>query len=313
MTKQAFDLYQDITDRIIASIEEGVIPWRKPWDPNSGYCGLPQNAVSKRTYGGVNVLLLWQQEMKHGYKHSKWLSFKNITEMGGNVRKGEKATRIMFWKPMVRDKTDANGNVIFNDDGEAVQEHFGITKAFNVFNIEQCEGLPEQLYKNPIHLKPLEAYQAVECVQHIVKGMDVGLQMGQSNSAFYSPREDKICLPAVGAFFSEEDFAATLLHELTHATGAEYRLNRIGITSASRKNKEQYAFEELVAELGSAFCGASLGLTTVFENHASYIDHWLKVLKSDKKAIFQAAKLAREATEYMLERRSLEENMKESA
>lgn len=291
-----FDLYQDITNRIIEAIESGTVPWRKPWDINNGCCALPINAVSKRPYSGVNVLLLWAAEMKNGYTQSQWLSFKNVTELGGSIKKGEKATRILFWRTWEKDKTDDNGAVLLDEQGQPEKETCSTVKYFNVFNVEQCENLPQKFYENSsVEIDENLAYDAIH---RIAKGMNVPVVVGKSEKAFFEPNRDYVVMPAIQAFDSIDHFNSVLLHELTHSTGAKHRLNR---NQKGKFGSEDYAFEELVAELGSAFAGASLGVKSFLENHASYIDDWLTILKKDKKAIVQASKLAREATNYMLE------------
>ncbi|VEJ09376.1 ArdC family protein [Actinobacillus delphinicola] len=291
-----FDLYQDITNRIIEAIENGTIPWRKPWNINNGVCALPINAVSKRPYSGVNILLLWAAEIKNGYSQSQWLSFKNIAELGGTIKKGEKATKILFWRTWEKDKTDDTGAVVLDDQGQPEKESGCTVKYFNVFNVEQCENLPQKFYENSA--MQIDENLAYDAIHRISKGMNVPVLAGKSDKAFYSPGRDCIIMPAMQAFDSIDHFNAVLLHELTHSTGAKHRLNR---NQKGNFGSADYAFEELVAELGSAFTSASLGVKSFLENNASYIDNWLTILKQDKKAIVQASKLAREASNYMLE------------
>ena len=303
-TKPKFDLYQEVTDKIIAALEQGTAPWLKPWENLSFNGGMPKNAVSGRYYSGVNIILLWLSAAEHGYNQCKWITAKAAIEAGGHVRKGEKATAIVSYRPFEREKTDKDGNPVFDDDGNPVMEQLASIKKHCLFNIEQCEKLPQEWYEtatNQENQTDENQYEIFEEIRLMLKGMDIEVQVKPSNRAYYHPQFDHIVMPKMKQFSSPQKFHSVLLHEMTHATGHYKRLAREGIISGKAKfGNKVYAFEELVAEMGCAFLCSHLGFADVPQN-AAYIDSWIKVLKEDKRAIFRASGKAREACQYMLD------------
>lgn len=299
-----FDIYQNVTDRIVKALETGTVPWLKPWSSPDCNLSLPRNAVSDRYYNGVNILLLWMANEENGYKQSKWITAEAANKLGGRIRKGEKATVIVNYCPIEREKLDEDGNQIVDDDGNIEMEHFAYLKKHCVFNIEQCESLPKILYEAVSDSKPESnsmPYQEFAEIRQIMEGIEVQVNVKPSNRAFYNPNEDIIVMPEMKQFTNEQGFYEVLLHEMIHSTGHKTRLNREGIASGKSKfGNKVYAFEELVAEMGAAFLCSHLGFNTVPKN-ASYIASWIKLLKEDKKAIFKAAGKAREACQYMFE------------
>lgn len=304
-TQVKFDLYQHITDLIITALEAGTAPWLKPWNSPECNMDLPRNAVSNRLYSGINTLLLWLSNSENGYKQCKWITAPKAHELGGYIRKGEKATIVMNYRPDEREKLDADGNIVYDEEGNPEMERlFHITK-HNLFNLDQCENLPAELYDPiPESKQPKSEqnqYDIFADIRQIIKGMDLVVDIKPSNRAFYRPSEDKVVMPEMRQFENAQAFHSVLLHEMTHATGAVNRLNREGITSDKRKFGDKiYAFEELIAEIGGAFLCAYLGFDTVPQN-ASYIESWIDVLKKDKRAIIRASSKAREACQYMLD------------
>ncbi|MDY4281308.1 MAG: zincin-like metallopeptidase domain-containing protein [[Pasteurella] mairii] len=295
------DLYQEITDRIIKCLEEGAAPWLKPWNSPDYNLALPKNAVSGRLYSGVNILLLWMASAEKGYKQSKWLTAQSANKLGGHVRKGEKATIIVNYRPVDREKLDDEGNTILDDEGNPEMEHFALLKRHAVFNIEQCENLPQYLYDDTHIIKNDEdPYEIFREIRQIIDGMSVKVDIKPQNKAYYSSAKDVIAIPEIKQFTSEQEFYSVLLHEITHATGHKDRLNREGVTGTSGRLSKVYAFEELVAEMGSAFLCAHIGFNTVQQN-AGYINGWIQLLKEDKRAIFKASGKAREACQYMFD------------
>lgn len=300
------NIYQDVTNRIIAELEKGCAPWVKPW---SARAGLPMNAVTKRPYNGVNVLLLWLAMEKGHYQFSRWLTFKQARDAGLSIRKGSKGVRVVFVKTVER-RTDDD-----EDEGNATGI-VHVMRSFVVFNIEQCEGDEAVLKKlhHPGLGKPLwEDNDQYERAWQIFKNS--GARFTHGPVACYRPDLDAIVMPSLqafmdkareegyGAFLREkvrnpayDAYFATLFHELTHWTGHESRLNR---DLSCRFGDAGYAAEELVAELGSAFFCAHAGIAGRLQ-HASYIDSWLKVLKSDSRAIFTAASKAQQACDFLL-------------
>lgn len=301
-TQHNFDLYQHVTNKIIEALEQGTAPWIKPWKGTEQAFKLPINAFSNRSYSGINILLLWLSMEENGYSQHKWITAKGANLLGGNIRKGEKATIVVMYQPIEREKIDDDGEVILDQNGDPEMERFAILKKHHVFNIEQCENLPNNLYETVSESETKsesDKYKVFGSIRQIIKGMGVNVKIKPSNQAFYQIRDDMIVMPEMKQFDTEENFYSTLLHEMTHATGHQSRLARKSITSGQAKfGNATYAFEELVAEMGSAFLCASLGFNTIPQN-ASYIASWIEVLRKDKRAIFKASGKAREAYEYM--------------
>ncbi|MFZ7277865.1 ArdC family protein [Avibacterium endocarditidis] len=301
---QKKDIYQEITDRIIAALESGTAPWLKPWNNPEGNLGLPCNAVSGRFYQGVNILLLWIAADENGYQQSKWITARAANKLGGYVRKGEKATIVASYCPIEREKCDDEGNPILDEEGNPEMEQFAVLNRYPVFNIEQCEGLPSNLFDaemESVSNDELKQYHIYADIRRIIDGMSLNVEMKPSPQAFYQPTADRIVIPEMKQFDSEQGFYSVLLHEMTHATGHISRLNRDGVASGKSKfGNKIYAFEELIAEMGGAFLCAYLGFNQVPQN-AAYIESWLKILKEDKRAIIKASGFARKACEYMLE------------
>lgn len=290
MTNGKFDIYEVITNKIIQSLEAGKLPWLKPWD--AIHCKtatrgeLPYNGFSGRNYNGMNQILLGLMP----YNSNAYYSYKQVTELGGTVRKGEKATMVVFWT-----------FTEYKDQVTGEQAKIPFLRYYNVFNYEQCDNLPEpkHVIADPIKYDSLDS---------LVKD-DLNIKLAHGgNSAFYSPALDAIQMPRHEAFISETFYKGTLLHELTHATGHSTRCNR---DFKNRFGSEAYAFEELVAELGSAFLGASLNVEPVLQHNANYIANWLVVLKNDKKAIITASSQAQKACKWVLDSLSLEDNTEE--
>ncbi|MBK4716167.1 MULTISPECIES: ArdC family protein [Tenebrionibacter/Tenebrionicola group] len=304
------DLFQIVTDKIIEALEKGTSPWRKPWRNADGCTtrigGLPANAVTGRPYSGINVLLLWIDAAEKGFVSHRWLTFKQAQDAGGNVRKGEKSTLVTLFKPFEKKEADEKGKPLLDEQGEAIVSQRNFMTCFHLFNIEQCENLPPKLLM-PVSMSGDEAViSEVHDIERIGRAEQVIVRSGvpvvhlPQNRAFYNPGVDRIVMPEAGQFDYPADYYSTLLHELVHSTGHISRLAREGVTSSSRRFGDPvYAFEELVAEIGSAFLCAELGIQGDIQ-HESYIASWLKALKEDKRVIFQASRFAREAFEYLI-------------
>ena len=281
------DVYKDVTERIIEALKSDGLSWIRPWNAT------PQNAVSRKTYNGVNKLLLSIEASSKGYKDPRWLTFKQAQNLGGHVKKGEKSVPIVFWKIVEVEKMD-------EEKGELVTESFPIAKYFRVFNVEQCKGLKlEPLKENKINID--------DFTQKLLKLPKI--QWG-GNTASYSPSLDIIRLPYKGYFNDTPGFREVFFHELTHWTGHKDRLNR---DLNSEFGSKKYALEELIAELGAAYLAAHSGqaLNAQYTQYAAYLNSWLSVLDKDKMAIFTAAKKAQEACDYCLEKAKLLEHDKE--
>lgn len=275
--KQTWDTYQEVTDKIVALIEAGTLPWRKDWKEVAAL-GSPFNPFTRRAYNGINVVLLWAEAAAKGYASHEWGTYKQLAEAGGTVRKGEKGTRIMFYRTLQVEDRETEET-----------KRIPMLRTFTVFNVAQCDGL------KPREVKPLKEPDRDAQAEAFIAAVGADVRHG-GNRAFFSPLEDYVNVPALAQFKSTEGYYATALHELTHWTGHKTRLAR---DFSGRFGSESYAFEELVAELGASFLCADLQLSPRLESHASYLDSWLKVLKGDKKAIFKAAAEASRAAAYL--------------
>lgn len=276
------DLYATVTDKIIEDLSKGVRPWMKPWE--AGNAALPMRFNGSR-YRGVNVLLLWSEAVKKGYKSSTWMTYKQAIEIGSNVKKGEHGSMVVFASSYV--KTEEK-------NGKDVERSASFLKSYTVFNVEQIENLPEKYKIKPV--EPRGPVELIEASETFFAATGAVFKHGGAQ-AFYTPKGDYIQLPAPETFNGPESYAATKAHELIHWTGDSKRCDRkFGV----KFGDDQYAREELVAELGAAFLCAMLGVTPEpREDHASYLASWLKVLKADKRAIFQAAAAAQKACDWL--------------
>jgi antirestriction protein ArdC len=283
------DVYQKITDQIVAALEQGVRPWHQPWSAAhmEGRVALPlrHNGVA---YRGVNVIALWMQAMAKGYAAPVWMTFRQALALGANVRKGEKGSLVVYADKIIRTATDA-------DTGEESEHAIPFMKGYTVFNAEQIDGLSDLYYAKPA--PPTPTVQRVGRVESFFSATGVIVRHG-GNRAYYSVSTDHVQMPPIESFRDAEAYYATLGHETTHWTKHPTRLDRD--FGRKRWGDEGYAMEELVAELGAAFLSADLELTPELrDDHASYIESWLKVLKSDNRAIFTAASHAQRAADFL--------------
>ena len=281
MTYVLKDVYASVTNTIVTALETGTPPWVHPWNPGAGDMA-PANLSSGRRYRGINVLLLNLKAMQAGYCTNRWLTYQQARALGANVRKGESGTEVVLFKMLDVEETakDQDRKVI------------PLIRSFTVFNASQIEGLPQGLVSET---KAVTEWEGCDTAEVILSASDARIVHGGAR-AFYSPSMDMIQLPERTAFHSATAYYQVALHELTHWTGAPQRCNR---PLLSRAHIEAYAFEELVAELGSAFLTDHCGLPGVLL-HASYIESWLKALRNDKKLIFAAASQAQKAADYVL-------------
>lgn len=290
MSMHISSLYEQVTNDIIVQLEAGAPPWVKVWDSEAGGF-LPANAATRRQYSGINIAILWSVAGRHSYPTHEWMTFKQALELGANVRKGEKATQIVFVKQLTR--SDEHVKDTSNEGAEDIRSPKKVTvlKTFAVFNVAQIDGLIPSV-------SPLAIERAVDehftRVQEFVGRAGVEVTHGPYEPC-YIPSLDSVCLPVREAFHANENYYATLLHECVHWTGAGHRLNR---ELRNRYGSKEYAAEELVAELGAAFLCAHLGVKGEIR-HAGYIGSWLKLLTEDMRAIFTAAAKASEAANYL--------------
>ena len=287
--KDRTDLYSDITHTIIKQLEAGRLPWVQPWGKVEGGAelGLPKNASTCRAYSGINILILWGAVFERGFTGQSWLTFKQALDLGGNVRKGERGTQIVYADTFIPEKERMRSEQSGQD---AVSIPF--LKRFTVFNTDQCEGLSEDIRSS---VSPVPEGMIEARVEALIKATGIEFRIG-GNKAFYSPSHDFVQVPPPQAYFEPINWHRTALHEMGHATGHSNRLNRNQSGSFGSKD---YAFEELIAEIASAFLCASLDIVPTVR-HADYIGSWHEVLKNDNRAIFRAARAASKSADYLL-------------
>ncbi len=282
------DVYTRVTNRIIEELEQGTRPWLKPWNAEhaAGRITRPLRH-NGQAYKGINVLMLWASAELQGFISPFWLTFQQAKELGGHVKKGEHGSPVVYASTFKKTET--------TDDGQESEAEIPFLKEYTVFSADQCEGLPPHFYQ--MEQPPAEKLERIDRAEEFFANTKADIRTG-GNRAYYAIDADYVRMPPFETFRDAESHAATLAHELTHWTRHATRLNR----EFGRKKwgDEGYAMEELVAELGSAFLCADLQITPeVREDHASYIDSWLKVLKDDKRAVFSAASHASKAVDFL--------------
>ena len=259
--------YAKVTEQILATMQDcDANGWEMPW--RTLPLGTSRNAVSKRNYSGINRLVLCLLGLEHGYSDPRWITYKQAGELGGNVRKGEKSTRVIFFKTLdIKDKDTQKDKTI------------PLARYYSLFNVSQCDG---------IELKPLSNESTIQTDVLTWAQTLTTVHLG-GNKAFHVPSNRSITMPHLSQFSDQSAFDATLLHELVHWSAPDVD-----------RAKDDYAFEELVAELGSVFLCESLGIVYKIEHHATYLKSWLKSLQDDPKFIAKAARLAEKASGYLL-------------
>ncbi|KJV40224.1 ArdC family protein [Brevundimonas sp. KM4] len=282
-------LYDDITDKIIAELEAGRAPWVQPWGSSAAKAPLamPCNAATGRHYSGINVLILWGAVIQHGFPDQSWLTFRQALSLGGNVRRGEHGTTVVYADRFTPEDEKRRARET-GEDAAAIP----FLKRFTVFNAAQCDGLPD----NIAAIAPPPPPGLIEPrVEALIEATGIDFRIG-GDRAFYVPAHDYVQVPPPQAYFEPINWHRTALHELGHASGHASRLGR-DLTGGFGTKK--YAFEELVAEINAAFCCASLGIVPTVR-HADYIGAWLEVLREDNRAIVRAASQASKAADWLL-------------
>ena len=281
------DVYERVTSQIINAIEEGVSNWRMPWHTSGKFAFSPVNVTSKKPYRGINTVCLWAAAQAKGYQRGEWATYQQWQERKAQVRKGEKATLVVFWKFANNSAETDDG-----DDSPRSGSRLLFTRGYSVFNEAQVDGYtPKVDTETPIE-------QRIESAEVFFQRINARV-IHRGNRAFYSPADDTITLPPFPAFFTPVDYYSTRAHETGHWTARADRCNR---ELGKRFGDNAYAMEELIAELTAAFTCAHLGLSTEPRpDHAAYMDSWLKVLKADKRAIFTAASKAQQAADFLIQ------------
>jgi antirestriction protein ArdC len=285
--KEKASLYQEVTDRIVTELEQGRVPWVQPWGGAKAGLGLPKNAATGRRYSGVNILILWGAVIAKGFACQHWLTFRQALDLGGNVRKGEHGTTVCY-----ADRFIPKGELERAQQEGTEPEAVPFLRRFTVFNIAQCDGLPDNLFAGVPNLPEREIIPEAEA---LIAGTRADFRIG-GDHACYVPSGDYIQVPPQAAFFEQINYYRTCFHELGHWTGHPSRLSR---DLSGRFGSNPYAREELVAEIASAFTCASLGIVPTVR-HADYLGSWLDVLREDNRAIFRAASFATKAADFIL-------------
>jgi antirestriction protein ArdC len=282
------DVYSEITSQLIAAIEANPGKPQLPWRKSAGALFTPVNAVTKNSYNGINILSLWVSAEVKGFSSAAWATYRQWSEIGAQVRKGEKASTVIFYKKFEAEPNPDDAG----DDGKR-----RVARASSVFNASQVDG--NEAEASPEPLGPIERIAAADA---FVGATGARIEHG-GDRAFFRSSTDHIQMPSEDAFCGtatlsrDQGYYATLLHELTHWSGAKHRLNR---EFGKRFGDRAYAAEELVAEIGAAFLCAELQITQHLRpDHAQYLTQWLELLKGDSRAIFTAAAKASEAASYL--------------
>ena len=285
--RPACSLYEEVTAKIISELEAGRLPWVQPWDSRGLGPALPHNAVTRRSYSGINVLLLWGGLVERGFATQAWLTFRQAQAAGGSVRKGERGTSIVFADRFTPEAEAQRARACGTEP-----RSIPFLKRFTVFNVDQCDGLPPDF---TVVTTPLPERETVPAAEALIAASGADFRIGGAR-AFYVPALDYVQVPPQPAFRAQIDYYRTALHELGHWTGHPSRLGRdLGHAFGT----QGYAREELCAELASAFLCAALGIRPTVR-HADYIGSWLEVLRSDNRAVFQAARNASRAADFLL-------------
>lgn len=279
-----FNVYDVINSRIMELLEQGTVPWRKTWNAQSN---MPRNLCRNREYRGINLFMLACQP----YSSPHWLTFKQVQDKGGHVRKGEKSCPVIFWKWLDKRVEDVISNDTLSTD------KIPLLRYYSVFNLEQTEGI-----EPPPTTEIVNTFTPIEMAEQIITGMPNRPEIKHGgNRASYSPMLDYVKLPVPESFDYPEEYYSTAFHELSHATGHSSRVGRKGILEPSYFGSHEYSKEELIAEMSAAFLCGHIGIeNSTIENSAAYIAGWLKALKNDRTLLIQAGGMAQRAADYIL-------------
>lgn len=290
VTPPTKDVYGIITERIIEQLEKGTVPWQKPWTS----AGIPKNLISGKAYRGVNIIML----ASLGFEQNSFLTFKQIQEIGAKVKKDEKGFPVVYWNITEQEQAEPEG-----ESAEAKKSY--TLRYYTVFNIAQCENIPDNL------LEQARIVESNSACEDILTGMqDMPVIRHKENKAFYNPVDDYINMPKQKSFTSNDAYYATLFHELVHSTGHHSRLGRDTLIQMSEFGWDMYSQEELVAEIGACFLQCLTGITSQFENNTAYIQGWLWKLKNDRRFIYTAASAAQKAVDHILNVQSEQDESK---
>lgn len=285
---ERINLYQQITDRIIADLEAGRVPWVQPWGSANAGIGMPHNAVSARRYSGINVLTLWHAVVSRGFSSHAFLTFRQAAALGGSVRRGERGVGIIYTRRFVPSSERRRADT----EGTATSGGIPFLKHFTVFSVDQCDDLPEHICLPP---PPIPEGLILPQAEELISATGADFRIG-GPSAYYSPAHDYVAVPRPDDFHEPINWHRTAFHELGHWTGHATRLGRDQTGGFGSKD---YGREELVAEMAGAFICAALGIVPSVR-HADYIGSWLQIIREDNRAILRAASAASKAADYVL-------------
>ena len=289
-----------IVSQVLELLDKGINPWIKPWS-SGGSLG-DHNATSGHIYSGINIPVLAYSKEENGFTSNQWLTFNQARKHGGLIIKGSKATKVIFIKKIQFDRKDENGNIIYDENGNKEKVPFALLRETPIFNIEQTENvvLPKaEITRVEVAIakeETMKTDKGVQWIDGIYKNLEVNQRFSTESTAYYSSNKDMIQLPNRSMFKASSGYVATALHELIHWSGHSSRMNR---KLGNGFGSSDYAYEELIAETGSAMMNNKYGIQGEIENHASYIQSWIKVLKDDPQKLFDASYQAQQAMEYI--------------
>jgi len=276
------DVFALVTNQIIDHLEKGTVPWKQPWTKK----GLPRNLVTRKSYRGINVWLL----NSLNYEENMFLTYNQVRDLGGKVRKGEKAHLVVFWK-WIDKKSEQSTE-------KDTSKKIPLLRYFQVFNIAQCIDIPQR-HLPVIITNPNNPIEICEAIVESMPNAPVIRHMG--DEAYYQPFFDLVNMPSIARFVNSETYYSTLFHELIHSTGHKSRLNRKEIQTDVTNRADAYSLEELTAEIGACYLNSFAGIGGLdFANHIAYIQGWLKRLHDDKRLIVYASAQAQRAADYIL-------------
>ena len=273
------NVYEIVNKRITDLLDKGVVPWHQPWAKS----GSPKNLISGKNYRGINIWLL----NSLGYSQNQFLTFKQIKELGGSIKNAEKACPVIFWKKIEKENKETKKNEIVS-----------LLRYYNVFNVEQCTGIPKEKLPQVIEMKNDPIQTCEQIITNMPKRPDI---RHIQNRAYYNKIDDFINMPKIEHFKDSQSYYSTLFHELAHSTGHQERLYRREVTEKNIFGSKDYSQEELTAEMAASYLKSHAGIPIEkLENNAAYIHHWLEHLKKDQKCFIHACAQAQKATDYIL-------------
>lgn len=290
-TNKKANVYEIVNKRITDLLDKGVVPWQQPWAKS----GPPKNLISGKNYRGINIWLLNSLD----YTQNQFLTFKQIKELGASVKKGEKASEVIFWKWTEKENTDMD-----TDKETKTKENIPVLRYYRVFNVEQCIDIPKEKLPPIVEMKN----DPIQTCEQIIANMPMRPDIRHNqNRAYYNKLDDFINVPKMAHFKDSQSYYSTLFHELVHSTGHQERLYRREVTEKNIFGSKDYSQEELTAEMGASYLKSYAGISIEkLENNAAYIQHWIEHLKKDQKCIVHACAQAQKATDYILNVKNVE-------